>query len=144
VVLGFSGTSKGMAPRQRKAVRQLLWKVETLHLGDCIGADEEAHDEAVRLGIWTVGHPPDNDRKRAFRGYDEERMPKPYLVRDRDIVAEGVDGLIAAPANFVEPVNKRGFGTWTTIGYARQAGRRIWIVKPDGSVTVEDVHALQT
>lgn len=137
-ILGFTGTSHGMAPRQRESVRQLLWNVTKLHLGDCVGADAEAHEEATALGILTVGHPPDNGVRRAFCVYDEEREPKPYLVRNRNIVAEGVDGLIAAPRSFVEPASLRGEGTWTTVGYARKAGRKIWIVKPDGSVSVED------
>ena len=123
-----------MAPRQHKAVRQLLWNVQQLHLGDCIGADAEAYEEAVRLGIKTVGHPPDNASKRAFCEYDEERPPKPYLARNRDIVMEGIDGLIAAPKEFVEVLRS---GTWATVRYARKAGRRIWIVMPDGTIKEE-------
>jgi hypothetical protein len=46
-------------------------------------------------------------------------------------------GHVDAPKDFVEPASKRGQGTWTTIGYARQAKRRIWIVLPDGRVKVE-------
>ena len=53
---------------------------------------------------------------------------------DLSVVAEGVNGLIAAPGGFVE---ERRSGTWATIRYARQAGRRIWVVKPDGSVSFE-------
>ena len=64
--------------------------------------------------------------------------PKPYLKRNHDIVAAGVDGLIAAPKDFVQPASLRGQGTWTTIGYARKAGRRIWIVWPDGTFKTED------
>lgn len=134
---GFTGTQHGMKPRQLKAVRQLLFHVSVLHLGDCIGADAEAHAEAVRLGVKTVGHLPDDGSKRAHCTYDEERAPKPYLTRNRVIVAEGVDGLIAAPRTFIEPVNKRGEGTWTTVVYARQAGRKIWTVLPDGTVREE-------
>lgn len=134
MILGFTGTSKGMAPRQLKTVRQLLWDVKELHLGDCVGADAEAAAEAGYLGIKTVGHPPTDGKLRAFLTYSEEREPKPYLVRNRDIVRDGVDGLIAAPKDFVMPANLRGQGTWTTVTYARQALRRIWIVLPDGKI----------
>lgn len=137
MILGFTGTQEGMRPRQLKAVRQLLYNCTELHLGDCVGADAEAHAIAAETGTKTVGHLPSNGGRRAFLYYDEEREPKPYLARNKDIVAEGVDGLIAAPKDFVQPTNLRGQGTWTTIGYARKAGRRIWIVWPDGHVEEE-------
>ena len=134
---GFTGTQQGMAPRQRKSIAQLLYHVGTIHLGDCIGADAEAHEEALRQGLITIGHPPSSPSKRAFLAYWEERKALPYLIRNRAIVAESVDGLIAAPKDFVEPASLRGQGTWTTVGYARQAGRRIWIVLPDGRIKEE-------
>lgn len=137
MIIGFTGTHLGMAARQIKSVRQLLHNVQALHLGDCIGADAEAHAEAVRIGITTHGHPPTNSSRRAFCEYEVEYPAKPYLDRNLDIVKAGVDGLIAAPKGFVEPLSKRGQGTWTTIGYARQTGRHIWIVLPDGQIKEE-------
>lgn len=135
MICGFTGTSKhDMAPRQLKAVRQLLWKIDVLHLGDCIHADAQAHDEAVALGIKTIAHPPTEGRKRACLEYDEVRQPKPYLDRNRDIAFESVDGLIAAPSGWVE---EQRSGTWATVRYARKLRRHIWIVRPDGSVKVE-------
>lgn len=136
LTLGFTGTQSGMRPRQLKAVRQLLWDCDTLHLGDCIGADTEAFVEAKHLGVYTVGHPPSDGKKRSFLVYDEVRPEKPYLIRNREIVADGVDGLIAAPKDFVQPINLRGQGTWTTIGYAKQSKRKIWLVLPDGRVNI--------
>ena len=134
MTFGFTGTSRGMASRQRKAVRQLLWNVTEIHLGDCVGADAEAYEEAVALGIPIVGHPPSDGKLRAFLTYDDEREPKPYLIRNKDIVTEGVDGLIAAPRGFVEELRS---GTWATVRAARKLKRRIWIVRPDGKVMVE-------
>lgn len=131
---GFTGTQRGMRPRQLEAVRQLLCNVTTLHLGDCIGADADAYKEATALGIKTIGHPPSNASKRANCKYDEELPARPYLMRNADIAFAGVDGLIAAPADFT--VNVLRSGTWATIRYARSLKRRVWIVKPDGSVAV--------
>ncbi len=131
---GFTGTQKGMASRQLKAVRQLLYRVDRLHLGDCLGADAQAHDEALSWGILTIGHPPSDGGRRAHCYYDTEREPKPYLERNKDIVTEGIDGLIAAPSGFVEALRS---GTWATVRYARKVGRRIWIVLPDGRVKEE-------
>lgn len=123
-----------MAPRQLKQVRRLLYDLRKLHLGDCIGADAQAHAEATLVGVLTVGHPPTEDRKRAFCTYDEELPPKPYLERNLDIVSCGVDGLIAAPKEWVE-ANRSG--TWATIRYARKLKRTIWIVRPDGGIRFE-------
>lgn len=132
--LGFTGTQRGMAPRQLKAVRQMLYNVDVLHLGDCVGADAQAHEEALRFEIKLVGHPPDDPRKRANLEYDETWEPKPYLARNADIVDSGVDGIIAAPRGWTEEVRS---GTWTTIRLARKEGRHIWIVRPDGTVREE-------
>lgn len=139
MILGFTGTQQGMAPRQRKAVAQLLYRLNPseVHLGDCIGADSEAYDEAVRIGATTIGHPADGTKKRAFRDYDRERAPKPPLTRNSDIALAGVDGLIAAPSGFVEVLRS---GTWATVRYARKLGRRIWVVRPDGKVIEENIH----
>lgn len=141
MTLGFTGTHHGMTTAQLKSVRTLLntLGVAILHHGDCIGADAQADRIAKQLGAVVVIHPPLNERKRAFCDYslpNELREAKPYLARNRDIVSEGIDGLVAAPRQTIEPDNKRGQGTWTTIGYARQAGRNIWIVLPDGKVRI--------
>src|SRR6185436_20018938 len=137
MIFGFSGTSKGMAPRQMKAVRQLLFECTELHLGDCIGADKEAYDLAIMAGITTIGHPPSDNKKRAFLQYDLERPLRPYLVRNRHIARDGVHGLFAAPEGWVEIIRGPDGGTWSTVRRARNYGRRIWIVRPDGSCIVE-------
>jgi hypothetical protein len=144
MTLGFTGTSRGMMQRQRATVRYLFGELELtdLHHGDCVGADAQADEDAIHYlsAVNIVVHPPTVSTKRAFRQPRAWRLvldPKPYLKRNRDIVAAGIDGLIAAPKDSVEPRNKRGQGTWTTIGYARQAGRRIWIVFPDGTFREE-------
>lgn len=144
---GFTGTSQGMTVAQRNAVRKLFQeRLKILHVGDCVGADAEAYEEAIALGAHIVGHPPLDPKLRAFCDYrapNEVRPPKKYLARNKDIVEEGRDGLIAAPRQMTEPRNKRGEGTWTTIGYARDAGRRIWIVLPDGTVQEEPARQLR-
>ena len=140
MTLGFTGTSHGMTQAQTAAVGELFAALRptALHHGVCIGADAQAHHLALDLRIYLVGHPPDNPKKMArLTGFDELRPPKPYLVRNQCIVLDGTNGLIAVPRSAVEPQSKRGQGTWTTIGYARKAGRRIWIVEPDGAVRIE-------
>jgi len=80
-----------------------------------------------------VSHPPINDAWRAHTAADEERAPKPYLVRNRDIVEE-TELLIAAPANAIEHLQS---GTWSTVRCARRSGRPISIIRPDGTVVRE-------
>lgn len=144
MTLGFTGTSKGMTQRQRATVRYLFseLKLTELHHGDCIGADAEVHRDVteVYVDIEVVVHPPTTGVKRAFcapRRNVYVLDPKPYLKRNRDIVKAAVDGVIAAPKDFVQPKNLRGQGTWTTISYARQAKRRLWVVFPDGTFKEE-------
>lgn len=134
MICGFTGTSQQpLTAAQRKRLQQLLWKVEELHLGDCVNADAEAYDIAASLGISTIGHPPVENRRRANCTYTRELPPRPFLARNHDIVDAGVDGLIACPRGFIEV--KRS-GTWATIRYAVKLQRNIWIILPDGSVKV--------
>jgi hypothetical protein len=133
---GFTGTSKGsgMTLEQSEAVWCFLSNhlPAVLHLGDCINADAQAYAIARSLGIYCVGHPPDNDSKRAFCNYDETRPPRPYLERNRLIVVEGTDGLIAAPKDYDMPRCLRGQGTWSTIHKAIKIGRTLNVFLPDG------------
>lgn len=133
-ILGFTGTSRGMTPAQRLVFRQMLDKMQTLHLGDCVGADHDAWAEATFADVETIGHPPTDSKKRAYCLYDQERAPLPYLDRNRAIVFEGVDGLIATPWGYAEELRS---GTWATVRYARAAKRHIWIIQPDGTIQEE-------
>lgn len=136
MTVGFTGTSRGMTQRQRAAVRRLLLElhVTELHHGDCVGADAQVDADANRRGIAVYAHPPINAKLRAFCGSPTIVLPpKPYLKRNWSIVYDG-EGLIAAPKDAVQPKSLRGQGTWTTIGYARKAGRRIYLVLPNGNV----------
>lgn len=126
--IGFTGTQDGMTPKQTIALWQQLSLISHLefHHGDCIGADEEAHDIARLVGAKIVGHPPTNEVKRAFCYFDEEREPKEYIARNHDIVDE-TQLLIATPKSTVEEVRS---GTWATVRYARKIGREVVILDP--------------
>lgn len=104
--------------------------VITLHHGDCIGVDAQAHCLALALRFRTVIHPPINDKYRAFcPNPDEIRQEKPYLDRNRDIVNESLL-LIGLPRQFTEQTRS---GTWATLRYASNRIPRI-IIYPDGSL----------
>jgi hypothetical protein len=116
--LGFTGTRNGMNYKQYAEFRTYVTthKITEFHVGDCLGADAEAFDIVREFcpGVKIVGHPPDDDKHRAFCDYDEEREPKPYLERNHDIVDES-DSLFAIPFTNEEVLRS---GTWATIRYA--------------------------
>lgn len=121
MILGFSGTQVGMTAKQQE---RLLWflvelEPEQVHHGDCIGADEQFHRLARSLGIYVVSHPPVDSHKRAYCQADEEREPKPYLIRNRDIVDES-EAMLFAPKDDHEVLRS---GTWSTIRYTRMYGK---------------------
>jgi hypothetical protein len=145
--LGFTGTRAGMKVRQLRCVGQAMLChciVEYLpvefHHGDCIGADEQVHKLARALWFKVFVHPPDNDEKRAFCRATPERMssPKPYLLRNKDIVDQTTI-LIAAPKGNEE----KHSGTWATVRYARKLNRPIYICYPDGKLVFENVPTQQ-
>lgn len=130
--IGFTGTRQGMTGEQTRALREMLslHPDAVFHHGDCAGADEQAHDIAVSLGCSVVIHPPLDNKQRAFKSAPRTRAPKPYLGRNKAIVRE-TELLIAAPADAME---QHRSGTWPTVRYARQMGRPVRIILPDGSV----------
>ena len=133
--VGFTGSRRGMTPKQKKTVAHLLqvdFPCNELHHGDCIGADFDAATIAAGLGIWVVSHPPDKDRLRAFHSSDHVRVSKPYLVRNMDIVDE-TEVLIATTRS----APRRRSGTWHTIRYARKQSKLVMVVGPCG-VVVDD------
>jgi hypothetical protein len=56
--------------------------------------------------------------------------PKPYRVRNRDIVRD-TETLIATPS---EPVELLRSGTWSTVRFARKLGRAVWVILPNGNL----------
>lgn len=130
--IGFTGSRKGMSGQQIIALEQLLtvflyaakwvnhWNEEThtelmFHHGAGPGddgnmsADEEAARVAESLGLKVQAHPPLSDTAAAM------------LARDKKI-AITAEVLIAAPMHDKEVLRS---GTWSTIRYARTAGKPI-------------------
>lgn len=107
--------------------------------GDCIGADAEFDRLAVHYGypfsIANVLRYPGKvrDRDRAFTG-PEAAPPAPPLDRNHRIVDES-HVMVAAPSTQHEVLRS---GTWATIRYARSQGRPLYVVFPNGRVSVEN------
>lgn len=146
LTVGFTGTQKGMTPDQYEGVSYMLRRLTQLNLalstevhhGDCIGADFEMHGIAYHAGALVVVHPPESEEKRAHADLVSRWRtsstvvlePKPYIVRNHDIV-DACNFLIAAPSGD----QQRRSGTWATIRYALKKDRWTYIVKPSGVIT---------
>jgi hypothetical protein len=128
IQIGFTGTQRGMTPRQQQHVTTILqkYKGSTLHHGDCIGADAQAHGIAKKCGLSVEIHPPINPEKRAYTKGGVTHTKKPYLERNRAIV-DASDMLIATPKTAREDLRS---GTWATVRYARKQKKKIALVRP--------------
>lgn len=134
---GFTGTERGCSPAQREALSRVLRGLRVvapaaylfLHHGRCVGADAEARLLAAQAGFLTIAHPGDSPAMQALPG-DWMTLPaKDNLVRNVDIVRASCL-LLATPAEFTEI---RRSGTWTTVRRARDAGRPVHLLRPDGT-----------
>lgn len=130
VSIGFTGTQKGMSPRQKRELEALLWGLTScgaqveLHHGDCIGADKEAHDIARQCHAIVHIHPARASLKRAHCEGDVMYVEKENLARNRDIVDAG-SLLVAAPDGKRERLRS---GTWSTVRYARKTNKEVLIL----------------
>ena len=136
--IGFTGTQRGLSKFQKESLTKLFSELIVndrgceFHQGDCVGADQQANKINLHEHTWCrrIGHPPTNDRKRAWCSVDEWRIVKPYLERNHDIVDE-TEVLIACPKSLVE---EQRSGTWATVRYAKSLGKEIYIVWPNGEI----------
>lgn len=136
MIIGFTGTQKGMTYFQKQQVELLLLGIEgEFHHGDCIGADAEAHDIAEKY-LKCIIHPPINNDKRAFKKANIILEPKEYLDRNKDIV-KACERLIATPEEYQEQLRS---GTWSTVRYARKMKKLIAIIFPNGVRKFENAH----
>jgi len=125
--IGVTGSRTGITDEQieefHKFIKALMagFSLE-LHHGDCIGADSKCHALADKYNIPTHIHPPDKDTYRAFNVGGTMYEPKPYLMRNHDIV-DASELLFVIPNG---PEQLRS-GTWATWRYAKRTGTK-WII----------------
>lgn len=154
MIVGFSGTQKGMTQEQRQTLYILLdqYPMTAFHHGCCIGADDIAHD-MVRTAFGQcfpiICHPSTNTNKIAptfFRYVDDQAIfatdfvnsntkfwkPEHPLARNKTLARE-CDILFATPYQPNEIVRS---GTWATIRYFRKANKLTKVIKPDGTLLV--------
>jgi hypothetical protein len=134
MILAFTGTRKGMTPRQHSIVKQILEEFEPseVHHGGCIGADQEFHELCIYMlvpviHIWLSNL---KHSQAAILGSSAVRTiihaEQPPLDRNWDIVREA-DLVVACPESAVESLRS---GTWATVRYADQLNKTIKVIKP--------------
>jgi hypothetical protein len=129
-IVGFTGTRDGMTDIQARKVGELIKGAVEFHHGDCIGADAQAHEFAIRNGLSVILHPPRDKSQRALcRRADVIVDVQDYIDRNHDIV-DMSEILVAAPSG--PEASQPRSGTWATVRYASKCGRMVHIVMPDG------------
>ena len=134
IKIGFTGTRHGMTEEQKNEVKKIIKskKCEEFHHGMCVGSDEQAHQIITNMKINTVGHPPVFKKFMSKCQCDITKKPFDYLKRNKNIVDE-TEILIATP----DTKEKVRSGTWSTVRYARQKQKRIYIIHKNGRTTIE-------
>jgi hypothetical protein len=133
-ILAFTGTRKGMTPRQLIYVESCLENLrpQAVHHGGCKGADAEFHKLCLAFNIPEIHVWWSNLQSTHMDVLADESLrvihhaEQPPLDRDWDIVREA-DLVVACPDTAVETIRS---GTWATVRYADQLQKRIVVVKP--------------
>lgn len=154
MIIGFTGSQSGMNNFQRNELNKLFDKhnPDTLHHGDCIGADANCHYEFLRWHVKNdnkdrkiVIHPPLDKKKQAFtfstplvgillddinnckhKVIIQEEVPYAYLERNRHIV-DACSVIIATPKEVEHTLRS---GTWATIRYSWKQKKETIIIPP--------------
>ena len=136
--IGFTGTQKGMSSQQASAVANFLGQYQRFvgHHGLCIGADEQ-FDGLARAALGfdhMVIHPGAvYTTKRATVPIWPRDLMRPVLdplIRNRTIAQE-CDVLLATPKEDHMVLRS---GTWSTVRYALELAKPVFVVIPNGAV----------
>ncbi len=145
MIVSFCGSQSGMTDFQKKELAERLSDLNCSELvhGDCIGADREANDIALGVGVKIFHLFPSTLRvKRAYcweekeddnvynlLGYSVavkiEKVEAP-LIRNKKIV-DASDTLIACPKEHEHTLRS---GTWATIRYAWKRKKNVIVIPP--------------
>ena len=133
--VGFTGTRKGLTPKQHRELKALLADMAIeLHHGSCVGADEEAMEICLELGIPVVAYPTKHRLQFTAHGAREikpmQTGKNPELTRNHKIV-DVCDVLIACPKEDAEVLRS---GTWACIRYAKRH-KPVIMLWPHAAVT---------
>lgn len=141
LVIGFTGTRAGMTPAQTHTVDALLARLAAEHParpltalhGDCLGADADFDALCKRRNVPVKILPADIPAMRAHCESEPLAPPQPPLARNRQIVATS-NLIIACPRTRDEVLRS---GVWATIRAMRRKPGPVYLVIPDGTLTLE-------
>lgn len=127
MVIGFTGTIVGVTSERLSHLRSRLARAldrgfDTVHHGDCVGADAQFHDIAAGLGFCVVIHPPANPKLRAHKIGDSMMPELGYIARNHNIV-DAANVMIACPKNPAQEELRSG--TWATVRYTRKQNKLV-------------------
>lgn len=143
MIVAFTGTQAGMTDFQKDKLYEALQSCSEFIHGDCVGADAEANEIAIKAGvkIFTI-YPSIFNAKRAYcfnlrSGPYHEWIavgdlrvrifpPKMPLERNQDIIRAG-DKVIACPRQFKHTLRS---GTWATIRIGWRLKKVVSIIPP--------------
>lgn len=136
MIIGFTGTREGMTYEQKSrfAVEIAAYDQLTFVHGDCIGADEEAHEIAMkhtgcRIEIRGCNYP----NMRAYcKGAAVTHQIASPLARNR-VIVETCHRLIGCPRVAAWRDLKRG-GSVYTIRFAIRFPRHTTVIAPNGQL----------
>lgn len=125
-----------MTSQQKQAFRSVVAvrKPSVFVHGDCIGADEQAHDivhelfPSCEFEIFPTGNPV----WRAFKTGTVVHDSMPALVRNSRIVSLS-EMMVATP---LEAEEMRYGGTWSTVRKAVEQKKPLHLILPDGTWTL--------
>ena len=136
-MLGFSGTRAGMTRLQRVMFTQVIQHLNAneLHHGAAPGADEQAHKifRATYPQRFAELYPSWYPAQIQKTAWDVTNHPNKPLIRNKMIV-DACDVLVITPKTAQEELRS---GTWATYRYAKQQGKRVYKINPDGQVIVD-------
>lgn len=137
MIFGVTGSRTEPTREQKKYLSKFLsdiFRTGELHHGACVGVDEYSVLVAYPLGYNIVAHPAKGTNYKsdaAIAHSNQVLLSKPPLERNHDIV-NACQGLIAVPSGTNEILRS---GTWATIRFAEEIGRKIIFIWPDGTTS---------
>lgn len=132
-----TGPSTPPSEAQMESLQRLLEGADRVRHGVCVGADRAGHAIALMLGTPVTGHPgvdrsgtPKRRAQIPEGFFDDLREPKWFLDRNRDMAKECTE-VVA----LVKQAGRYRSGEWNTITHARELGKPITLVLPDGTTS---------
>jgi len=126
-IVGFTGTRKGITPKQIEILNNVVsnMSIKETHDGGCDGADDQFRDVAKHFKNHV--HPSIYQR---YKKYPECVVydVKDPIVRNH-IIVDSSTVMIATPGTQEEVIYS---GTWATIRYSKKKSKPLLIIYPNG------------